>query len=162
MRRPLSVICLFAVILLFFGTKMIKESPPEYVLWEGQEITVTGKVYKKEVTGEKDRKRQLVYLKLITVENQQEKRKVIGDDCTICYLDADEEMPKMGSIIRASGKMRCFESASNPGQFDAKSYYHVLIHCVCNNIQFQKSTHKFCPYCGQLLYVLEEGESNHE
>ena len=25
-----------------------------------------------------------------------------------------------------------------------------------------KSTHKFCPYCGQLLYVLEEGESNHE
>jgi len=131
MRRPLSVICLFAVILLFFGTKMIKESPPEYVLWEGQEITVTGKVYKKEVTGEKDKKRQLVYLKLITVENQQEKRKVIGDDCTICYLDADEEMPKMGSIIRASGKMRCFESASNPGQFDAKSYYHVL------NISFQ-------------------------
>ena len=25
-----------------------------------------------------------------------------------------------------------------------------------------KSSHKFCPYCGQLLYVLEEGESNHE
>lgn len=25
-----------------------------------------------------------------------------------------------------------------------------------------KSIHKFCPYCGQLLYILEEGESNHE
>ncbi len=156
MRRPLSIVCLVAVVFLFFGTKIIHDSPPGYIAWEGQEVTVTGKVYKKETTTGEDKNRQIVYLKLIAIENKQSEISVIGDERVICYLNVSQEMPEMGSVIQASGKMKCFESATNPGQFDAKSYYHILhISFQLNQTEIHKKTISYNQFA-EALYKFRE------
>lgn len=126
MKRPLSVVCLIVLFFLFLGTKIPKKAPPEYLLWEGQQVTVTGMVDQKERVKGQETDRQIIYLRLTAIENEQIKRTVSDEHRVICYLSANQKMPEIGSVIQATGKLRAFQKATNPGQFDAESYYQVL------------------------------------
>ena len=43
----------------------------------------------------------------------------------LCYFPIETKL-KIGQRIRARGSVALFQHATNPGQFDAKSYYHIL------------------------------------
>lgn len=43
----------------------------------------------------------------------------------LCYMDK-ENIPKMGSLVIMQGDFRAFNHATNPGEFDAADYYHIM------------------------------------
>ena len=73
---------------------------------------VTGIELKRNVyTGEEE---SVVYLKLL------------DEDTTVlaCFSPVCE--PEIGKVIKVSGKCKAFREATNPGEFDSKSYYRIL------------------------------------
>lgn len=53
-----------------------------------------------------------------------------------CYMD-EESLPKMGSLVIVQGTFRTYTHATNPGEFDAADYYHIMgqqgrvMDCLC-------------------------------
>ena len=121
-RRPLSCFCLLLILLIFLGTVtgMTGRTDKE---WDEEGCTLTGRVYDKEwVTGEEEKK--IVYLEILEADNASGMEDAEGKK-VLCYLKQGQELPKLGSYIRITGKIRNFRKASNPGQFDARSYYRI-------------------------------------
>ena len=48
-----------------------------------------------------------------------------GIEGVLCYMDT-EEIPRMGSMVMVQGDYRAFSHATNPGEFDAADYYHIM------------------------------------
>lgn len=48
-----------------------------------------------------------------------------GIEGVLCYMDT-EEIPRMGSFVMVQGDYRAFSHATNPGEFDAADYYHIM------------------------------------
>lgn len=144
-RRPLCMVCLAVILFIFAGTKLAGISPPDFSKWEGKTVILTGRVYKKECTASAGT--GILYLRLIESEdnlhqadtgNEAEKQNII------CYLKLGQILPEMGSIVRVKGKLQCFEKPSNPGQFDAESYYHTLkISFQLNQTEIQGKSQKY-------------------
>ena len=46
----------------------------------------------------------------------------------ICYIEANEGLvvPKAGSVVAVEGEVSYFDTARNPGEFDAQDYYRIL------------------------------------
>ena len=124
-RRPLCVVCLALVLLLYMGMRLAGAPPSLYEEWEGKNVSLAGRVYKKENTGQ-DRNRVILYLRLMDAEEGLYPSKIKDAVNIICYLKQNQEIPEIGSVVSVKGTLKCFEEASNPGQFDAKSYYHIL------------------------------------
>lgn len=126
-KRPLAVVCLVISIFLFLVTKLVKVSPPIFMEWEGKRVTVLGEVYEKESYWKADKEVSVVYLRLKAVWcNGKQAEICTGDYRAICYLKENQILPKTGSIIRIVGIMQGYDKATNPGQFDAESYYQIL------------------------------------
>lgn len=126
-KRPLAVVCLIISIFLFLVTKLVKVSPPIFMEWEGKRVTVLGEVYEKESYWKADKEVSVVYLKLKAVWCNGEQAEICtGDYRAICYLKENQILPKTGSVIRTVGIMQGYDKATNPGQFDAESYYQIL------------------------------------
>lgn len=127
-KRPLGFGCL-VVSLIIYLIVSIKPAPyQDYGAYAGKRITVEGKVYRKETVRQTNEPVTVLYLKLIS-ENSRGSREVcdVPDaQKVICYLKSGQKEPEMGSVIRITGKFTSFERASNPGQFDAYSYYQIL------------------------------------
>ena len=69
----------------------------------------------------------MLYLRLISVENELHPADTVTEQKNvICYLKAGEELPQIGSTVKVKGVIKYFQKATNPGQFDAESYYHIL------------------------------------
>lgn len=123
-KRPLCFACLAAIFLLFLSVRLRHVPRQDYEAFQGKSITFTGKVYARE-TSLRDRKEvKVVYLK--QQKEKGEKSPAPPGERVICYLKAGEEEPEIGSVVRVKGKLSAFERASNPGQFDACSYYQIL------------------------------------
>lgn len=127
-KRPLGFLCL-AVTIILFVLVHIKPAPyTDYSSFGKETVTVTGRVYKKEITRQKAKDTLVLYLELLSSDKDIVTQ---GADTgppgkrVICYLRAEEREPETGSIVRLSGKPAYFERASNPGQFDAYSYYQI-------------------------------------
>ena len=125
-KRPLAMVCLLMIVAIFFGTRFINNSPPAFLDWEGKKVIVIGEVYQKEAYQKAEKEVAVVYIKTDCVlcgDNRADTRP--GDYRAICYLSSNQELPKLGSIVRVTGRMDDFEEATNPGQFNAKSYYQI-------------------------------------
>ncbi len=144
-KRPLAMVCLVIIVLLFLSTKLVKESPPAFMAWEGMEVTVIGEVYEKETYFKAEKEVSVVCLKLSAVLCDGSWAKIqTGDYRAICYLSSNQNLPEMGSIIRATGRMQSFDKATNPGQFDAESYYQILkISFRLNQTKIQQQSHTY-------------------
>lgn len=116
-KRPLSMVCLAMILMIFLGLKLAGTSPSYEEEQEGEYVTVTGKVYQKETTEKEGVVRFAVYLSFKDTKRKQH---------VICYLKTGQELPRLGSMITVKGRRKNFERPSNPGQFDAKSYYQIL------------------------------------
>lgn len=124
-KRPLGMACLAVAVLLYLYIRPGGMSYTDYSEYQGEVITVTGKVYKKETAIQTSGMAAVLYLDLDNPDStlqRKEKTGPIGRK-VICYLRADQPEVEMGSHVQLQGKLACFERASNPGQFDAYSYY---------------------------------------
>lgn len=141
-RRPLSMVCLIIVLFLWVGTCFAGNPPDTERTKEGQRVTLTGKVYKKEWVTQEEKERKTVYLHVTKVQEglcdtgeKTERQNVI------CYLKSGQSLPEIGSTVKVEGRLRYFEKPSNPGQFDAESYYHILkISFQLNQTEIQEKT----------------------
>ena len=140
-KRPLSYVCLLLILLLFLGTLTGGSGKLEEE-WEETECTLTGRVYDKEwVTGGEEKK--IVYLEVLKADNAFGQMDAEGKK-VLCYLKQGQELPKTGSCIRITGKIRNFRKASNPGQFDARSYYHISgISFQINQVIIQQKSEQY-------------------
>lgn len=127
-KRPLGFVCLMLSAVLYFIVSIKPASYQNFDAFEGEMITVEGRVYKKETAGQAKKPVTVLYLKLFSQEGGEEREKIPASRTgkVICYLKSGQPEPEMGSVVQLRGKLSCFERASNPGQFDAYSYYQIL------------------------------------
>ena len=115
-RRPLATACLLVCLLLGLPVLFFKE-PDEACQMEEREIRLTGKITQKE-TKKQD------YGETMTVCLSDLSNDGLGGRL-LCYLAEGQREPKLGSYVEIEGRLKCFERASNPGQFDAALYYQI-------------------------------------
>lgn len=127
-KRPLGFACLMISVILYLIVSIKPVPYRDFSAFAGKMVTIEGSVYKKEINGQTIEPVTVLYVKLFSSESgaQQEKMPALPNGRVICYLKSGQAEPEMGSIVRLSGKLSCFERASNPGQFDAYSYYQIL------------------------------------
>lgn len=122
--RPLGTVCLGIIFFLFLASRRVPDPPDTYEAAEGKQITVIGQVYQKEKAGQ-EKGGGVLYLQLTAARSEEGEIPVSGKRA-VCYLRAGQTLPETGSIIKAEGKLKCFQKSSNPGQFDGESYYRIL------------------------------------
>lgn len=140
-KRPLGFACLAVAALLFLLIRFRPAPAEDYEEFQGKAVAFTGRVYAKETAARERQTLQVLYLKREKKEaafsGGSLGEKVLAEaapaedtgppgERIICYLSPGEPEPELGSIVRVKGKLSAFEKASNPGQFDARSYYQIL------------------------------------
>lgn len=130
MRRPLCCVCVAFVVTVFL---YLKFSPPQHPVQdhpEGEQITLLGEVCKKEYKSGYQGSMLVIELKNVQgwspgsgQEGETSKRGNV-----ICYIEANEGLvvPKAGSVVAVEGEVSYFDTARNPGEFDAQDYYRIL------------------------------------
>lgn len=150
-RRPLSMVCLAFVIIIYLGTLLADSDRSSYHEWEGKTVSVTGRVYKKETVRQTEETADIVYLQPLQAEE------LLPEQNLICYLKAGQSQPKLGSIVKIKGKIKNFEKASNPGQFDAESYYQILkISFRLNQAEIQQTSKEYNKWKEKLYQTRKE------
>lgn len=172
-KRPLGFACLAFAALLFLLVRLRPLPEEDFEEFQGKTVTFTGRVYAKEMAAREQQTVQVLYLKrekensLAEVKAQtlaKAKRQASAPaeedtgppgERVICYLDFGEKEPELGSIVRVKGKLSIFEKASNPGQFDAHSYYQILK--ISYRLNQAKISHKTVSYhmISEKLYQLK-------
>lgn len=157
-RRPLSLVCLIIVLFIYLGVRLTGTTPSAYERQEGEYTEVTGRVCKKEGKGQTGEERRIVYLQLISGKEGTKAGTVSRNEkqTIICYLKANQAFPEMGSIVKIKGKLKFFDKASNPGQFDAESYYRILkISYQLNQAEIQEKSITYSKM-GEALFKVRE------
>lgn len=122
-NRPLCSVCLILFLLACIGIhaggsgfiKELRSSPLENTAGDGENICLTGRLYRKEI---KD-KYQILYLKNNSIYIQG---KSLKESRIILYDESKTEV-HIGQHLQAEGECSFFEPARNPGNFDQKLYY---------------------------------------
>lgn len=137
-KRPL---CLAAV--LFLGIQVFlvgglhkwKPSPLERNVKEGETVTLSGTVYRREERPDY----QTFYLTDVHVRLEKQ---IIDESKILVYFKQYKtqklNLIEIGNTIQLTGKIRFFEPVSNPGNFDQKFYYQKEGMCAavwCENIK---------------------------
>lgn len=117
-KRPLAFGCLLTILFLYFITVFFPPAHEDVSSDNGKEITVTGRIYKKEKVRQTGGQSFVIYLTDLSDAKPSASK-------LICYLKSGQEQPRIGSRVKLSGKVKAFEKASDPGQFDSYSYYQI-------------------------------------
>ena len=70
----------------------------------------------------------------IYIKNASINKKAAGEGAIVqvpISTHSNQKRPLAGSKIAVSGKLSLFSQASNPGEFDSRSYYHSLGYDFC-------------------------------
>lgn len=106
-KRPLMTACILilAIRYLMFLAGSERTFPPELLSMDGKKICMTGVVNRKEL-----REKGLALC-------------VLSEGKQYLVYDSGKREVKIGNTIRIVGTFHLLETASNPGMFDARSYY---------------------------------------
>ncbi|MBQ8821688.1 MAG: DNA internalization-related competence protein ComEC/Rec2 [Lachnospiraceae bacterium] len=148
MRRPLlfACVCVTAVIYLY----MCIVNPPPWDVTDipqaGEYVTVTGQIYKKE-------NQNIYYLQDISIQGHSRSPSIQNN--IRCELQQHMDLP-LGTLVRLEGTFQPYESAGNPGEFDAAVYYGIQD--ICGRIKGGQITHAGQSYwpLRQWLYETRE------
>lgn len=136
MRRPLwaAALCLAALIAVWLQFASPSSEAPSVTddtgreLTQGEELTVTGRVYRLETRSVYEQETLQIYLDSISILRQdssgvlQESR--ISNSLICETLSGDR--PMLGSTLQLTGQFSYFSTATNPGEFDTAQYYRIL------------------------------------
>lgn len=127
MRRPLFWVALFLVLItaVRLKTGILDAGQPDAVrvgsLEASEKLTVTGQVYKKD--------NQTIYLQDISVHLDSQagisRQNISCKDNLICKLTETDNI-LLGSYVTLEGSFAPFSPATNPGEFDALTYYQSI------------------------------------
>lgn len=131
MRRPLCLLCLAFVGILVLCMQFMPLPLPDYGGWDGQYTVLEGQVCGKEYRQVSGRNILVISLKKINIlkhSSESPQNQIKG---VICYMKDGAKTalgrePALGNRIRVKGKVRCFEEAGNPGEFNSRQYYSIL------------------------------------
>lgn len=122
MRRPLMAVCMCLVILFsvlsYMGSRYEKDTGLPVEIPDGMEITVSGRVYRKDIKN--------FYLDSVSIIYQAANQQHIFQIKQNLICDYDAEAPAIGSEVVIKGSYQCFWHATNPGEFDSAGYYETL------------------------------------
>lgn len=145
-KRPLGLGCLAVAGFLYLYVRLSGVPYIDNSEFQGEMITVTGEVYKKETVMQTNGAVPVLYLELCEPDNTgklQENNGPIGNK-VLCYLREEQPEAEIGSYVQLQGKLSCFERASNPGQFDVYSYYQISgISYRLNQAEIKAKTTKY-------------------
>ena len=116
-KRPLCIICITLVMIMWIlYTSGGLDHLSDVSFLSDDSVAILGKIYQCEYENNK----QVLYLNQTSlfVNSQNVKLnnvKASSDDLTVLY--------KVGDVIRLTGVMKGFDTATNPGQFDVEEYY---------------------------------------
>lgn len=125
-KRPLGFTCLVVSLILCFLVSIESAPDMDYSDLNGKEVTVTGRVSGKEIIRQEKESVTVLYVTLLSAKQQEGAFPEPLGKKAVCYLKSGQQEPEMGSSVRLTGKFAGFERASNPGQFDAYSFYQIL------------------------------------
>lgn len=92
---------------------------------DGDELTITGRVFQVEQRQSYGSSQLWIYLDSITIQEQN--ASVVEADISyhmICQT-LQTQRPRLGSRVQMTGQFQTFTHATNPGQFDSAQYYRI-------------------------------------
>ncbi|MCR5674161.1 MAG: DNA internalization-related competence protein ComEC/Rec2 [Lachnospiraceae bacterium] len=119
LRRPLALICLLFLQVLFFLVLLLPPEETELPWQDGETARITGRLVRREYRRNADGQEEAVWY-------------VDTGDPTLriqCYMDFDagkDADAPVGAGVTLTGRVRRFSAAGNPGEFDAAAYYRIL------------------------------------
>ncbi len=126
MRRPLFTVCLClvaAVALLLSPGIVRKKADTTSVPANGEWVTITGKVYQKDIEGMDSQTFRIKSVKQsIEVSATESWQTFPISENLICEVKTLENI-RMGSVVTLQGYFKEHQCATNPGEFDAANYY---------------------------------------
>ena len=155
-RRPLCFLCLTYIILIFIVGWWHNKLPPELekeVVYAPSKETVHlyGRIYKQEVRNEN----YLIYVTIIAASDNLAVSNAIHSRVkNLLIYSQEQQFFSIGSIVEIRGQLFIPESPSNPGQFNAKSYYNIqdITHIMYGGEVKLQSEHKN-PYIEALNHL---------
>ena len=148
MKRPLSLVCLVVVLISVCSAGFSNDYDEKYKEIDQKNLTVSGRVEDINFKPVDDGYSMRLYL-----------------DCgVICYMCDEyqrdpEKCPfriRIGSKVSVKGKVRLFERASNPGQFDMRAFYEISdIHYALGNARIETISED-CDVVGNAFYGIRE------
>lgn len=124
MRRPLLFVCVCVVAVIYLYMCIFNPPPWDNPLQalEGDSVTVTGQIYKKESRISYGEEQIILYLQNINFQGQSSD---LNSDINVrCELQQNVNVP-LGSFVIVQGTWKCYAQATNPGEFDAAVYYGI-------------------------------------
>ena len=161
MRRPLWMVCLCLVAILAIW--LYVDSPSETFsvidntgrnIEEGENLIVTGRVYRVQTRTSFGREQLLIYLDSISIHANQSSKSEANRSISyhvICQVE-NHNPPLLGSFLKVKGEFTYFPQATNPGEFDASQYYRIMkVGGSLENANILANTSKYSKY-RELLY----------
>ncbi|MCR5595435.1 MAG: DNA internalization-related competence protein ComEC/Rec2 [Lachnospiraceae bacterium] len=136
MRRPLATAGLIFILILLIIQLIFPLNIADYSSYDGNIITVTGRLSRVEYKPKDDGLNKIWYLSKADsgsdhIDTEPDNEVITGtdiipdNDMIMCYMAEDTPETMLGTIVTVSGNVRSFRPATNPGQFDARRYYAI-------------------------------------
>ncbi len=146
MRRPLCALALAVTAVMYLVLRFLPPALPDYAEFDGSTVRLQGRVLSKEYRVSKNGVISLLItlgnihcpsgpptknhvLVRVPVSENDNKTEYEGHMSHIPreFPEAPEDdLTPIGALICVTGKVRAFETARNPGEFDARLYYRTL------------------------------------
>ena len=146
MRRPLCALALAVTAVMYLVLRFLPPALPDYAEFDGSTVRLQGRVLSKEYRVSKNGGISLLItlgnihcpsgpstknhvLVRVPVSKNDNKTEYEGHMSHIPreFPEAPEDnLTPIGALICVTGKVRAFETARNPGEFDARLYYRTL------------------------------------
>lgn len=128
-RRPLCV-CLLFFLAVYLACSQIfwTQDTGGQSNFDGQQMVLSGIVSNIYEPLDLAKDNSILYLKQIHFQDNSESFKQSEliektEKGAVCYLRSGQKLPRVGAAVQVWGSIYSFQSASNPGEFDAAGYY---------------------------------------
>jgi len=133
MRRPLADAGLIFILIIFLIQVIHPVRTNDYSVSADHTHTFTGRLCRKEYKITDGQTRVTLYVDHIRTNADLA---MSPDEKIVCYPDDSVNIPDLGDELTFSGKVKLFETARNPGNFDSEFYYRVLhISFSCSHVK---------------------------
>ncbi len=146
MRRPLCALALAVTAVMYLVLRFLPPALPDYAEFDGSTVRLQGRVLSKEYrvskngvisllitlgnihcpSGPSTKNHVLVRVPVSENDNKTEYEGHMSHIPREFPEAPEDDLTPIGALICVTGKVRAFETARNPGEFDARLYYRTL------------------------------------